>query len=426
MPQHPNLVLILIDTLRADHVGAYGYARDTTPTLDALAAEGLRFDRAISQSSWTLPSMMSLFTGRHPPELPRGDPDLRRVFALHEAETTLAEHLRAGGYRTISVATNPHNVDEIFSLMQGFDTKRYEASAPADWVVDRAIESLDAVWSADREAPFFLFLHLMDVHEPYSPDPPYDTLFTSDDASRHRVPQGVESPADLADEAVAEHQRNTQALYDGALRFADAEIGRLLTHLQSAGVRDATVIAVASDHGEAFWDSVALERAHRLYSQGQPGRYGVGHGHTVFRELIQVPLILHGPGVPQGVRAEPVRNLDLTPTLLALAGLDPGSSRGDGIDLLSAERASPPALSETDLRSAPQRSLIIGGVQHIRVDEVNLIFDVGHSQWPQLPEAADADADVDAAFGSITRARYRESFLDDGTLSALRALGYIE
>jgi len=424
----------MIDTLRADHVGAYGYERNTTPVIDELARTGLRFELALSQSSWTLPSLMSLFTARHPPDLPGDLSDIRQAYGMDEGETTLAEQLHAAGYRTISVATNPYNVDEIFRLMQGFEEKVLEVKAPASWVVDRAVERLDAV-PADRVgAPFFLYLHLMDVHTPYAPPPPYDRMFApsaaASDAGPDRDPAGATGPEELESPGFLARRSRSVALYDGALRFADAELGRLLEQLALRGLRDTTVLAIASDHGEAFWDRVELERALGLHSHGKPGQFGVGHGHTVFRELVSVPLILNGPGIRPGVAPGPVRNLDLAPTLLALAGLPPGGLEGDGVDLSGSDpRTLPPALSETRRLDRLQRSLVTGQGQLVRIDAAELYFDTSQSGWPRAEVAPDTRArlsrELDATLAGARRVRSRQGYIDRETVESLRALGYL-
>lgn len=419
-------MLVVVDALRADHVGAYGYPRDTTPVIDALAEGGLRFERAISQGSWTLPSMMSLFTSRDRPDLPPARDDIRRVFALDEAEETLAERLRDAGYRTISVTTNPYNVDAVFRLMQGFDAKHYSLSASASWVVDRAIEELDAPPAEAASAPFFLYLHLMDVHAPYRPPSPYDRMFAAGgrppDPSAAR-PVGATGPDELAQPDSRARLEASVALYDGALRYADAQLGRLLDHLAARGLRDATVIAVASDHGEAFWDSVPLEASLGLHAQGQPNRFGVEHGRTLFQEIVHVPLILNGPGVAPGVASQPVRNLDIGVTLLGLAGLTDSGS--DGVDLLGGG-APRPALSETRQGGPRQASLVTARRQIVRVEGTELAFDSTRPDWPRVEPTAELSRELDAALGSVRRARFREGYLDGGTLEALRALGYVE
>ncbi len=430
----PNLLLVLIDTLRADHVGAYGYERDTTPVIDELARGGLRFEFAMSQASSTLPSLMSLFTSRHPPDVAASGVERGPGMALAAAETTLAERLRAAGYATASVATNPYTYDRIFGLMQGFDEQAFALSAPASWVVDRALEQIDAFLAAPSGRPFFLYLHLMDVHAPYAPPAPFDRLFydtagaLEEPADRETVNEAGTALPDAT--ATPAGRRETIARYDGALRFADAQIGRLLEQLADRGLRDTTVIVIASDHGEDFWDRVALERRLDLHSHGQPGRYGVGHGHTVFRELVSVPLILNGPGIRPGVAPGPVRNLDLAPTLLRLAGVTADASEWQGVDLLDRDRVrSLLALSEAGGRTRSQRALVSGRHQIVRIHDAELFFDVTRPRWPQvepLPRVRDElGRDLDAELARVRRVRAGVARFDAETEAALRSLGYL-
>jgi arylsulfatase A-like enzyme len=425
----PNLILVLIDTLRADHVGAYGYERDTTPVIDELARTGLRFELAISQASWTLPSLMSLFTARYPPESFTTGRDVKGGLALADEEATLAETLARAGYRTVSVSTNPYTVDEIFRLMQGFEEKIFEASAPASWVVDQAIEQIDALRADGVGTPFFLYLHLMDVHAPYAPPPPFDGMFAAS-GGQSRGP-GAPDPAELDTPRLDVRRSEVLARYDGALRFADAELGRLLQQLATLGILDTTVVAIASDHGEAFWDHVGLERTLGLHSQGQPRLFGVGHGHTVFRELVSVPLIINGPGIEPGVAPGPARNLDLATTLLGIAGVRAEALGGDGVNLLHRDRVrSMSALSETSVKNRSQQSLVAGGHQIVRIDGTELFFDITRPGWPRVEVSrqlqADLSRDLDAMISGVPRVVFRETHIDRETLETLRALGYLQ
>jgi arylsulfatase len=240
-------VFLMLDTLRADHVGAYGYARDTTPTIDTLAAEGILFENVVAQSSWTQPSLISIFTSRYPLEFGGDTP----YAVLPERAETLAERLRDAGWRTAAVVTNPH-AHRALGLVQGFERHVYELKAPADRVVDLGIEELDRHRAAEGDAPLFLYLHFMDVHGPLAPPAPFDTRFRPDD--------GVSAE-------LRPRQRRMVARYDGALRFLDAQIARLLEHLEATGMRDRSLLVVASDHGESHWDRLGLERALRVRSK---------------------------------------------------------------------------------------------------------------------------------------------------------------
>ena len=174
----PDIVFLLVDALRKDHLGCYGYERDTTPVIDGLANDGLLFENTIAQASWTVPSLASVFTSRYPqfpiaPESRDGTTARPRLGGgpLIEKALTLAEILEVAGYRTISVSTNPYSSDQ-FQLMQGFQTRLLELKASAGWVIDQAIEQTEAHLAAggtDRQAPLFLYLHFMDIHSPLRP-----------------------------------------------------------------------------------------------------------------------------------------------------------------------------------------------------------------------------------------------------------------
>ena len=284
-----NLLLVTIDTLRADRVGAPGL----TPTIDALADRGLRFPRAYAHVPVTLPSHTSIMTGLAPPA--HGVRD-NGSYRLAEARTTLAEILGEAGYRT-GAFIGAFVLDSRFGLAQGFEEyddrfDRVARSLAADFVQRRADEVLRRAgdWivaaRAPAAAPWFAWAHLFDPHEPY-------------DAPEPRVSD----------------------LYDNEVAFTDAALGRFLTRLRQAGALDNTLTIVTADHGEALGEHG--EMTHSLFA---------------YDTTLRVPLIIEGPGIPPGVRDEPVSHVDLLPTVLDLLGLDippaaPGRSlraeRGD-------------------------------------------------------------------------------------------------
>jgi arylsulfatase A-like enzyme len=340
----PNIILIVIDTLRADHLGAYGYPRSTSPLLDALAARGTLFTNATAPSSWTRPAMASLFTSRPPSE--HGAFSSRR--ALDASVATLAELLRAGGYRTIGVSGNFPHVNEQSGLDRGFDhfvslampargaddtlmrlTLR-EGTRPAPLRAPTASEVnarvIEALPDAD-ERPFFLYVHYMDPHSGYlapaahreqfrrstltkptadGGDPPAATSDYLVDLAAGRRPFGPDERARLID------------LYDAEISYVDAEVGRLLEELFRRGHGSGAVVVALSDHGEEFLD-----------------HGGWFHGLTLHREVLRVPLLIEdGTGrMPPGIDERPVDLLDVPTTLLSLAGLDPAPGmRGRRLD----------------------------------------------------------------------------------------------
>ncbi|MCB9899499.1 MAG: sulfatase [Planctomycetes bacterium] len=351
----PNVLFVSLDTLRADHLGAYGYRRDTSPHLDALAAEGALFEDCIAVSDWTLPTHASLFTGLDPTvhgvQLPSD--------SLARGVLTLGEAFAGAGYETAGCHSNPF-LDERFGFARGFSTWRGSATRESalvelagepkgsvsgvrptqpglrehDYLVQRAapqvtefgLEFLDA--HAADDAPFLLFLHYNDAHSDYIPPAPYDRMFDT----------GYRGPIDGEDYSHDERVRPDMdpdalayivSLYDGEIAAEDAQLGRVLDRLDALGLRDDTLVVVTADHGEGFFERGENEH-----------RYGPYH------ELVHVPWIVRLPGdVPAGLRvATTVSQIDVAPTLLDLAGVE-GAERMDGRSHARALRAGrePPA-----------------------------------------------------------------------------------
>ncbi|MEM6796252.1 MAG: sulfatase [Acidobacteriota bacterium] len=330
----PHIVLISVDSLRADHLSCYGYERPTSPTLDLLAREGVLFEDVSSSSSWTLPAHAALFTGL--PDSVHGVD--RGEKKLESWQRTLAEALRDRGYQTAGIWSGPL-LDPRFGFAQGFDS--YRGLGPADqrsaasagqesqdsWesrvarsheivtgpkVLARLEELLrlrsDTAAAGKTDQPLFLFIHLWDVHYDYIPPPPFDALFvdpgyrgTVDGRGLNRLVLREEPPLERAD---LEHLK---ALYDGEIAFVDRQISDILQRL-NAELDGPLVTAVTADHGEEFF-----EHGH------------FGHKRTLFEESVRIPWILHAPALlPPNLRlAEPVRIVDVAPTLLEIAGADP-------------------------------------------------------------------------------------------------------
>jgi arylsulfatase A-like enzyme len=437
--RRPDLILILLDTVRRDHIGSYGYHRDTTPVIDSLARDGLVFERAVAQSSWTLPSFGSLMTSRYPREI---FPETEGVSVPVGNVYTFAQALRNGGYRTISVTTNPYN-HEIFRLMQGVEHPNHLGVVPADAVVTRAIEQVDRAigGGAERDdAPYFLFLHFMDNHFPLGVPPPFDTHFPAlddrphDAAMRNSLGFGVPEQAQGEDFEI--YRSHMLSLYDGSLYLADHQLGRLFEHLRERRVFENAVIVVASDHGQAFWDHGREEKELGLEHFQRRGVFGLGHGHTLFPELIRVPLIVSGRGVPSGRVQSQVRNLDIAPTLLSIAGIDDPGFEGRGVPLLEGladgTLGDLPAYSETATRSAAQWTVWDGSHRYLRVGERELLFG---DEMSDLRDLAANDPDTLARLRreldevlrfAVPPAAVRDKDLPEETLDHLRKLGYVD
>ena len=292
---HPNIVVITIDTLRADHLGSYGYGGGKTPALDAMAAEGARFVDVVAHVPLTLPSHASLFTGLTPPRHGvRNNPD----FALPAGVPTVAERFHAAGYSTAAFVSG-FPLHRRFGLAKGFEVyddrfPRGEEWSGAPYTERRADQTVAAAraWLERRnaDAPFFLWVHLFDPHRPYDPPEPFRTEFRA-------------------------------APYDGEIAFVDTQIAELRRLIAAAGGQ--TIVFVTADHGEG------------LNEHGEPT-----HGLFVYDSTIRVPLIVAGDGVPPGrVIAAPAALVDIAPTLLDLATLAP-LAISDGRSLAPALRGS--------------------------------------------------------------------------------------
>ena len=322
----PDVVLVTIDALRADHLGIYGYDRPTSPHLDALAREAVVVRSHISQAPYTKASMASLFTGLFPSshkaytisrsfsETMRGtvSGDLPQTDVLDPALWTMASAFEGAGYQTVALNTNPFLLKE-FGFARGFQDYEFltkgEDLAPASDVVARALDRVDHR-TAGR--PMFLWMHLMEPHSPYSPPADVRGLFPPRTpprpaASADQVPAWL-APGDSLDANVYE------SLYDGEIRSADAALGRLFDGLRTRGVWDRLVLVITADHGEEFLDHGGFE-----------------HNRTLYDEMVHVPLIVKAPGLPAGVREVETEAVDLAPTLARAAGVTPpaGLSGGD-------------------------------------------------------------------------------------------------
>ena len=364
--RRPDLVLISIDTLRADHLSTYGYPRPTSPHLDRLAAESYLFTRSLSASTWTLPSTATLLTGLLPAQ--------HGLLSIHRRLTpdadTLAERLARLGYRTAAI-TDGGFVDTHWGFSQGFE--RYDATAGEPWEPKDVAEIADPAsrWlEENRFHPFFLFVHTYETHQPYvnresfaDPflDPGYAGPF-AERASVHVSEAAATVGADL---------ERIVALYDGEIRRADHYLGRFLDSLRAAGRWRDTAVIVTSDHGEEFLDHGDFD-----------------HGFAkVFDPNVRVPLILKPPGGLAAGRTvdRPVTGLDVAPTLLQLAG-DGGAASLPGRPLLAAGSPGPPA----------DRAVLVHGTnsfphldeERYRLDSGNraVVFDRvrGRAEWYDL------------------------------------------
>ena len=276
------MVLLSLDTVRADHLGCYGYARQTSPRLDAFAAGATRYRRSLASASWTLPTHASLFTGRYAFEhgahgLRSTDPS-RSLRPLDPAAVTLAESLRDHGYATAGFVANTAFLSPRCGLNQGFETYRLRRLGA------RELNGQALAWLAGvKERPFFLFINYMEAHRPYDIRPRAGLLDRPVSQDTELIPKLYEAVMPGTADAPPELVRDLVDQYDTAIANLDEELGHLLDGLREAG-RDAdTVVVVSADHGEFFGE-------HRLAE----------HSKDVYQEVLAVPLIVRSPGQKRG------------------------------------------------------------------------------------------------------------------------------
>lgn len=356
----PNVLLLVLDTVRARSLSAFGHVRPTTPVLERIASEGLLFERAISPAPWTLPSHASLFTGFQPHEL-----SVSWRVPLDDERATLAEVLSSAGYATGGFVANLAYASWESGLARGF--QRYEdhpisvrqlavESSMVGWMLARGLsfkllgrdenlvrkdaatvnrQFLDWLEGQD-DRPFFAFLNYYDAHGPYQPPEPYRSQFAAGEPRGPVSPlhRWLEDPfTDVPDDtAVLREER----AYEAAIAALDAEIGRLLEALAERGALDNTILIITSDHGEEF---------------GEYGAYD--HGNSMYIDGLHVPLIIRWPGrLPAGGRiGAPVSLRSIPATIAALLGLDdtfPGASLVDSSDWSADLSGQPPVVAEVE------------------------------------------------------------------------------
>ena len=422
----PNIVLYLIDTLRADRLGCYGHERPVSLRIDAFAQEAVLFEQVVAQSSWTRSSMASVFTGRWPPAHGTNGRDdrLRRDLEI------LPERLRAAGYRTAAFITNP-NLSPAFGFDRGFDDFVELPKDTGSDGVHRAVTD----WLEERaeQGPFFLWVHTLDPHAPYvAPEPFAGRLAPGVDGEVGRrslaILDDLQAGRRRLDAGLLEQ---LEALYDAAIAANDHSFGALLDALDSRGLRDGAMIILLSDHGEEFHEHGNWQ-----------------HGRALHAESIRVPLIVKLPAATGGRSAgnrrrvaQRVRHVDLLPTTLDFLGLAP-AAEAEGRSLLpliagtETSPASPPAISYLHLDGPARVSVSAGGWKLIHR------FEHGHLTRPRLYHVAEDPEETRELserfpirlgyLASLIRgklagrqAEAETAEIDEQTRKALEALGYL-
>lgn len=352
----PHVIFIVVDTVRPDHVSAYGYNRATTPNLDGrLADQGALFYDASTTSPWTCPANAAMVTGRFPKTVGATWSTMGRT--VPPEEHTLAEQLQEAGYFTAAFTSGPYCIRGSIGFDQGFDW--YDDSfnshpspnkARAEEVNDLFFTWLDTTWTPVLSGthPLFLFLYYFDPHTWYDPPSPYDTLYDPDyNGSMTPALFGHGQTAKSGELAISERDLTyLKALYDGEITYWDFHLGQLLDRLEAANLLENALIVVTSDHGEMFGE-------HDEWS----------HAGSLYEEVVRVPLILRYSGViTAGLTVDaPVYNMDIMPTVLDYAGLPIGSQvEATSLRPLIEGQSPPPSrliFSEVDSISDPNNTL---------------------------------------------------------------------
>lgn len=426
----PNIVLVLVDTLRADHLGVYGYGRPTSPRLDAWAKTGTTWTRAYAQSGWTLASVTSLLSGQYPHQhrVVRDSKQPDRFGCLVPGVQTLPEALQGAGYATAGFINNTFLAPE-FGLKQGFDLYDYQgATNVAHRTADQTVDDALAWWDQQGSKPRFALVHFMEPHLNYAaPADLRGTFAKGEGPAQLAIEPGGADPFVAMQfgqlEPTDVSKTWTVDLYDEEVLTADRAFGRLLDGLAARGATDDTIVVFTADHGEEFWDHGKFE-----------------HGHALWSELTRVPLLAAGPGVPTGRVDAVVEQVDLFQGLVKKAGAErPATSAGSDLFAVAADDTSRFALMENCLYGEPCIGLVssthrlnfnplrgFGGVHPIAPDGADgpqlqgpAQAQVGQSLIQELGERRGGLAPVEAVGGGPRVPSYE-------TFELLSELGYVD
>lgn len=436
----PDVILIVVDTLRVDAVGSYGATRDTTPALDGFADDAVRFDRAYATAPWTQPSVASILTGVLPSRH-----GLTRIGALPESLETLPERLAAADYVRIGIVSHVL-LARRQGFDQGFDRFLVSAALPhheaisTDAVTDRATEVLRAIAASPAgRRPVFLFIHYFDPHYVYHA---HDAYGWSAERQKGQLSgsESIEVLRAMSADMTDTERAYIRALYHEEVRYTDAGIGRLLVSLDAYGLADDTLVIITADHGEEL-----LERG------------WLGHTRTLHEEVVRVPLLARPPGVRRAGRVHegPVSLTSITPTVLDYAGLldEAAPERGRSLRPVLEARASATGTGVDDAvvievdfvgddarnaeKNTHAKAIVLGDEKLIRNDETGdvALYDLSSDPGETRDLASERPGRVAALVEMLdTRLAAARSAghvtpvvaPDAGLREQLRALGYLE
>ncbi|MFQ5515806.1 MAG: sulfatase-like hydrolase/transferase [Myxococcota bacterium] len=452
----PNVLLVVIDTLRADHLSSYGYSRKTSPHIDELASESVVFTNAVSQAPWTAASIASLLTGLYPSvhgldggirwgagqRTAGGKLPFAIQKTLSSTQLTLAEMLRRRGYRTAGFVSNVY-VNSIFGFSLGFETydDEHEDYSRDVGHAKRRGEDTNAhvfEWLDGKpQEPFFLLVHYNDCHWPYIPPEPHGREYV-EGYTGSLTPENTGTVVEKQGKPITglsqEDLQYIIGLYDGEIHYADENVGRLLERIEKAGFERELLTVLTADHGEEFLDHGSAS-----------------HGYTLYEEQIHVPLIVRHPGhlKPRRVDAQ-VRLIDVLPTILALAGVElDAAARVQGTSLLPLLEGR----TTQGVREAFSEATYVGAKKSLRSDtgkkliysfagEGAMLFDLKSDpherrnlldEKPELAAPLQENLELWVQANQATRVALfggegpdQEIVLDAETQERLKALGYIQ
>ena len=441
----PNIVVVMIDAARADRFSSYGYERNTTPHIDALAESGTRFENAYANTNWTAPSTAALFTGKFLSQIGFGE----EYLYLDDRHVTIAELLTQNGYATVAFSNSPW-ISSSTNLDQGFDNflymgERFEGVQCFSFYRVRTLfeASMDRLrggdnkgtrktiamaqkWlrSYDEPDPFFMFVHIIDPHTWLRPPRPYDRLFLDQAVDYESLDQLrlVTSTADVPDDDLERELAIFNALYDGEIAYADAQVGKLFSTLDRLGIQDDTMVVILADHGEYLY-----ERGMFLHDSG------------LYEAVLRIPLIVKYPAAFQehqpSVREHPVSLVDLFPTIAEVAGIELDQ---EAVELHGRSLMGPLTdhfvIAESDDNEF--KAILKDGLKLIvNRDQPDELYDV-RADWAEehnlLP---DLEAEAAALRRKLNRILTRFTFVgldrqrhvefSDADLERLRSLGYV-
>lgn len=391
--QKMNILLIIIDTLNADHLGCYGYYRDTSPTIDSLASEGTMYARTQAQAPWTLPAMVTIYTGLT--ERSHGCNDYGKYsHGLDPELPTIVTILHEEGFTTAGFV-NINYLGPLYGMEKGFEYFLID-----DEGHDRAAETVDEFisWldSEEFSEPYFVVFHLFDAHMPYAPPMGFDRTFT--EYGTVGITEWIADENGVLDPAQADHLRN---LYDGEIKWIDSQLSRMFGTIRERRLAENTLIIFTADHGEEFLE----------HGEG-------GHSQNLYQQSLHVPLIITGPGISEGVvDSATVGQFDILPTVLTYLRI-PVPERIEGMDILSGTIPSNREIPSSGVRSdSIQVALLVGEEKviwspvndysemfnivddpdemlHLEVDSMLLPEVLDYGAWPCLWNPTDRELDI--------------------------------